>query len=373
MNSQVASYKSLKQENARLNQGEADRGALTLASLPRYVMVELTQGCNLHCPMCRPERIHYRDRALDRSLLTSIAEQIFPTAEIVDIRGWGESLIAPDVDQIIDLVASYGARCRIVTNLSVSRPDTLDHLVDVGAMIDVSVDSVDPDVIALCRPGSNWPLIESNLKRLANRLEGHGRINDLRAIVTLQNSTLAGLETLVDVLSRLGMRQIVLNEVTLAKDDPNAVNQQHRAVNGAVLQAVRMAEARGIELYAGTSLGSCVGVMKDVAHCLHPWSHATVGYDGSVGYCDHLIGSGMERYCTGNAVSTPFADIWNGSAWQDLRHWHATDRRQVAEPAYRACFGCYKHRNVDFEDMLDPRLLRTRLDGHMDVAGNRVR
>lgn len=354
-------YRELKKENAQKNLDETRRGCSELESLPRYVMVELTQGCNLRCPMCRSRPIAYGERVMDRDMLHDIAAVLFPTAEIVDIRGWGESLLAPDIGPIVELVASYQARCRVVTNLSVNRPDILDLLLDREAMIDVSLDVAQQEVLDVVRPGTRLTLVDKNLRRLTRRLRAspHG-LDSLRIIATLQRLTLQGLPELVSYAGSVGVRQIVLNEVTLAPGDPNAVVGLEDEVDRAVAAATAVAAQNGVELYAGTALGHCAGVKKDVPFCLHPWAYATVGYDGSIGYCDHLIGPMMPFSHMGDINESDFRTIWNGDAWQALRRWHSSTNRSY-DSSYGACFKCYQHRNVDFEDVFEPRLQRYQL------------
>lgn len=330
--------------------------------MPRFVMIELTQGCNLRCPMCRSSQISYNERVLDRELFAALADVLFPAAEIVDIRGWGESLLAPDIDDVIRLVHAYDARCRVVTNLSLNKPGTLDLLADTNAMVDISLDAADRETLDVCRPGARLDLITRNAKRLSARLTDNGLPTaSMRVLATLQSTTLDRLDELVTWAAEVGVGQVVLNEVTLSPGDPLAVVGLEDQVDAAVERARARADTVGVELFAGSALGRCAGVRKDIPFCIHPWTYATVGYDGSVGYCDHLVGPMMPFAHMGQVTTTAFARIWNGDAWQDLRRWHALpERRDV--PEYHACFRCYQHRNVDFEDVFEPRLERYRLN-----------
>lgn len=354
------SYAELKRDNAELNQKEIRAGRVELKSLPRYIMVELTQGCNLRCPMCRPASISYREREMDRSIFWHATELLFPTAEIVDVRGWGESLLAPDIDDILTAVEQYGARCRIVTNLSLKRRRAMDRLVEMDAMIDVSLDAATQKVLDLSRTGAKFPIIDQNLRRISEQLLNRDSIDSLRIVATVQGCTVDSLVGLVEYAADVRVRNVVLNEVTLSKDDPNSLTGLDHEVDAAVHAASVRAGELGVELFAGTKLGTCVGLKKSVPFCVHPWAYATIGYDGSVGYCDHLIGPMMKHSGMGVLTDRGFDGIWNGSEWLELRRWHA-DGHKADVPAYHACFECYRHRNVDFEDIFEPRVERYRL------------
>ena len=358
-NSQLsAACAHLRRQNSERNLEEFRRGSRSLTSLPRFVMLELTQGCNLQCSMCRSRKISYREREMDRDIFARVGEILFPTAEMVDIRGWGESLIAPDVLDLIAQIDSYGARCRVVTNLSFHRPKVLDTLIEIGAMIDVSLDAATQEMLDVCREGASLKRITANLGRLARGLRERDAIDDLRIIATLQRPNLPELADLVRLLSALGVRNVILNEATLYPGDPNSVTGEEIAVDEAVRSAIQAGERCGVRVFAGTTLGSCAGVKADTV-CVHPWAYATVGYDGAVGYCDHLIGPMMTVAHMGDITVDAFEQIWNGARWQELRGWHASRRRD--DGRYPTCAKCYKHRNVDFEDLFEPRFRRHEL------------
>jgi MoaA/NifB/PqqE/SkfB family radical SAM enzyme len=350
-----------RSRNASLNLREMREGKEVLTSLPRYVMVELTQGCNLSCSMCRPASIGISERLMDRSLLAAVADVLFPTAELVDIRGWGESLLVRDIDAVIADVRRYGARCRVVTNLSLSRPATLDLLVESNAMVDVSLDSASQDVLAGVRTGARLSLIDRNLRHLADGFARRESGPDaLRITATVQRSTVSGLADLVAYAADVGVAKVVLNEVTLAPGDPRALTGMDAEVDTALASAAENAERLGVELYAGTRLGTSAGLLKEVPWCIHPWSYVAVGYDGSIGYCDHLIGPMMGYACMGTFSRQGFQEVWNGEPWRALRRWHGAGHPPADGP-FRACSACYAHRNVDFEDVFEPRLNRYRL------------
>ena len=56
--------------------------------------------------------------------------------------------------------------------------------------------------------------------------------------------------------------------------------------------------------------------------CTHPWVYCLINHAGKVGFCDHLIGAGTERYLLGDLLEETFEAIWNGRAYQELRRQH---------------------------------------------------
>lgn len=113
MPSAVHDYQAIKTHNAVINLTESRAGAIELRSMSRYIMIELTQGCNLRCPCAGLEKsLTVSESSTERSARHCL-RYCFPLP----------GLLAPDINNVIQLVAAYQARCRVVTNLSVgSRP-----------------------------------------------------------------------------------------------------------------------------------------------------------------------------------------------------------------------------------------------------------
>ena len=348
-------------ENRELNLREYSRAAIKLESRPRFLVVELTQGCNLRCPMCRPQLLATRDRSMSDELLARISEELFCTAEMVDLRGWGESLILPPIARHIQTVVRSGASVRFVTNLSFRREDILEVLAEHRCYLAVSVDSADPHLLSDIRGGANLRVIADNLDRLvAAYTSRHGSADRICLTVTVQRPALNGLPALVDFAADHGICEMKLFGVTVEPGNRVSLSTATREVDDALARAVQRALARGVELIAGTRLGSMPEKSRTEAACIHPWSYAYFAYDGRVGFCDHLIGPEGEKYLLGDLRESSFEEIWNGAAWCELRREHVTSRNRHAAN-FEECAWCYTNRHVDFEHLFDPEALRGRV------------
>lgn len=344
----------ISKQNRLLNIEEYHQNKIHLDSRPQYLIVELTQGCNLHCSMCRPEIITTKSRLMSEEIFQKIASELFPTAQMVDLRGWGESLIIPNIRQYIELTASFGVTIRFVTNLSFERDEILELLVEHGCYLSISVDSPDPNVFAQLRRGGNLTKVERNLRKLTAAYQAKfGSTARINLTTTVQNPALATLPNLIDFASNLGIKEIRLFSVTIACDSPLSLNQQEKEIDLTLAQMQERGRLKGVKLIAGTKLGSLQHKPLDSSPCFHPWSYAYFAYDGSVGFCDHLIGPDGSEYILGNLNNSTFEEIWNGEAWQALRQEHLTTRSAHA-PYFEECSWCYKNRYIDFENFFLP-------------------
>lgn len=343
-----------RDQNRDLNLREYAAGSSTLRSLPRFVLVELTRGCNLACQMCRPQVVPTKATSMSRERFAEIADQLFMTAEMVDLRGWGESLILSNIEEIIRTTARYGPAIRFVTNLSFRRDEILKCLAEFGCHVAVSVDTADPQLFALLRRGARLSQIEKNLSRLVTFYREHGLSADLlHLICTVQRPAVDHLGQVAELAARLGIPEVRFFEATVPAESHLSLAGAARELDNALVTASERARASGVRLFAGTRLGSARESSPGGPACIHPWAYATVAYDGQVGFCDHLIGSDGDPYLLGSLDRMSFEEIWNGPEWQELRREHVTARRALAD-RFRECAWCYRNRYVDFEYLFDP-------------------
>lgn len=341
-------------ENSALNLSEYRSGRTFLASRPRFLIVELTQGCNLHCPMCRSERISTKERGMSDAIFERIAGELFATAEMVDLRGWGESLILPDIARRIDEVARQGARIRFVTNLSFRRDEILAVLAEHGCHVAVSVDTADPHLFQDLRGGARLNQVAMNLDRLIQAYKARqGSTEQIYITATVQRPALDTLADLMDFAADHEIREVRLFGVTAPPESRLSIEGRPADVDAALLRCAARARRRGVQLQVGTRLGSMPEKPGDEMHCLHPWAYAYFSYDGRVGFCDHLIGQDGIPYLLGNLNDSTFEEIWNGREWQELRREHLTSRNPHAS-YFEECGWCYKNRFVDFEHFFLP-------------------
>lgn len=347
-----------KETNRVLNLMEYRSGADRLASLPQYVLVELTQGCNLSCPMCRDSRISIKGRTMSLALFNEIADAVFDTAQMIDLRGWGESLLLPHLDKCIARAAVSGAEIRFVTNLAMKAPP-IELLADAGCHVAISVDTVDPELYTVLRKGGQFARMKHNLEALVGAYES--RKVPLDRIVLTCTVTQPGLQRLaelVDFATSLRISEIRLFEVFADPGSTLSLAGHNEEVDAALANMADRARSNSVKVVVGSRLGTMPLREKGEAACFHPWSYALFAHDGGVGFCDHLNGPDGEEYILGSLNDTKFDSIWNGEEWRALRREHLETRRSSA-PYFKECAWCYKHRLVDFEDRFEPTLSPT--------------
>lgn len=353
-------FEAVRRANAAVAREDVAYRRTELRARPRALFVELTRHCNLQCPMCRTAGETTIRARMSASLFERIAELLFPTADLVDLRGWGESLILPEFPERARYAASFGCELRVVTNLHFVQDAVLELLAELAMHVGVSVDSGHPAVMRVLRGGARLALVESNLRALATAFRARGHIDRLVLYATCQRPALPTLESVITLAARTGVRHVRLAPVTGGEAAGLATASVPDQVRNAVARASAVALREGVSLSLTASLfeGFRPNVSGDP--CLHPWTYCYIAFDGRIGFCDHLIGPGGDPHIMGSLMTQAFDEVWNGPAWVALRKEHLAERRADA-PHFEECAWCYRNRHVDFEDLLEPALAANRL------------
>ncbi|MGK4579220.1 radical SAM protein [Kitasatospora sp. HPMI-4] len=336
-------------ENHELNLREFEQRATLLHSLPRVLFVELTENCNLSCPMCRSAGKFDRSRNMSQELFDRIARELFPTAEIVDLRGWGESTILKNFPRFVDQTLDYGCRVRMVTNLTAFHEATWRKLVRSGALISVSFDAGERETFGKVRRGADMNVVLRNLEVLVDEAHASGvGTGNIHLNVTVQPAALDELTTIAKHAARLGVG-MHLSPITLPDGHPDQLLNHRPDVLRALAELAEVTESTEVDVQLNTALDE-LWADDDTANktCTHPWMYLYVNYRGGVGFCDHLIGSPAEHHLVGDLNTSGVREIWNNEQYLSLRAQHGAGREHI-DPKFEDCRWCYRNRYLDFD------------------------
>lgn len=343
----------LQLQNGQLNDDEFRQGRLILDSKPRLIFIEITQNCNLHCPMCRPATAY--DRALDMpfELFAIIADELFPYAEIVDLRGFGESTIRKDFPEFLTYAANFQAQLKLITNLTVGRKDLLDDLMRYDVITGVSFDAATAPTFERLRAGANFAHVVSNLGYLIEARQRFGRPKDrVYLCVVVQRDNIEEISEIVQLAHSMDIPLVKLFPFcgpTSLKEHPFRYKEEIRRMLDRVHEE---AHRTGVEVELGASMHPNLTIQsKSVERCIHPWTHCYISATGGIGFCDHLISH--PYYHLGHWSDGQFRAIWNGEGFQRLRGEHIKGPGGTSK-RFRACRWCYKFRYSDVEHWLVP-------------------
>ena len=166
----------------------------------RNLRVEVTSKCNLRCVYCAVSHPDYTGVHMPRpflqSLLTTLQKQ--PRDLFVMLNGHGEMTYHPDWIEFSKAIAQLGFRTSVITNLAKPlEPDEADGLAAFYS-IQVSMDTVDPELLRRTRRHVKLSTIQDNLKLIRASARDLGRQPPLLGISCgVFDANYAALEELV--------------------------------------------------------------------------------------------------------------------------------------------------------------------------------
>ena len=141
------------------------RGDPYPSNIPLEITLELTNRCNLACPMCSRDICDARTGDMDPRLLESIVEQAGDLLEAAEVCLGGEPLLYPRLDEVLSLLSSRGVRSYIQTNALLLEREISEILISCGLEAAVfSLDAVTQETYRKVHGGGDLSIAEKNVR-----------------------------------------------------------------------------------------------------------------------------------------------------------------------------------------------------------------
>ena len=276
--------------------------------VPAVYQIELTNRCNLKCPMClRTTDMVRGTDLLDIGLLElMVARGEFNGTSYVELQLAGEPTLHPHLGDIIDYLHTRAfVRVGLSTHglLIGKRPGVLDALLKLDNLT-ISVDSVDPAVYAQMRYPAKFSQLEEALDTLFAAYGDRATpVVDLQLVRTPLVAGSGDAPALQAMIDRKGW--------------PAAVRVTHDC----------FIEMQGREGHTSRRNDLCV----------NPWLTVSVTHTGDVLSCCYIFDpdpDSLNYY--GNLYVQSLAEIWSGPRVQAMRAMHRSGDLQGA------CAKCYQ-------------------------------
>lgn len=353
LNVDAPSRTDLRERNNWILEREIANGITTMRGIPNILFLELTRRCNLACGMCRGGMM--KDHALDMSeaVLRRIEEDLLPTARVVDLRGWGESLVRRDFLSIVERFAQPGIQLRVLSNGTIRKSEIWQTLMRHRSWVGISVDATENALLKELR-GARIEPIQQSLESLVYWRDFYGNDpKNVYLIVTVSSRNLDNLEEMLTWANGLGVKHVHMIPIHLYPSDPKSLVHREAAIPPVFDRLYEKARGFGMTLQLNAAMSTSL-VLKDrlLERCIHPWMYTYITYAGDVGFCDHLIG--RDDLTSGNILDRPFEEIWNSPPLVTFRADHLAKRDK--HPYFEHCAWCFKNRYADFEHKIRPDL-----------------
>ncbi len=313
---------------------------------PVVMQIEPTNMCNLQCPLCpvAQKMLQRESRHMRFEEFKKIVDDVQDHVLLLVLWHWGEPLMNPEFPRMIRYAADRDIRTVTSTNAHFLNNDRhVEEILSSGlSTLIVAIDSIHADIYQKYRKKGSLEKALSGLHKvikIKKRIGSSTTIN-FRMVVMRQNEhEVAGMERMA---RRIGADVFSIKTVNPACGEAGLDSEF----------IPKNPRYRRLEYRPGT--WARVPVDRD---CERPWIMADIFSDGSVVPCCYDFDGTMR---VGNAFEEPFAKIWNGPAFVEMRKKILTDRKSILHCTQ--CLINYKHtpqgmfyRSVDFRNLKNRR------------------
>ncbi len=300
---------------------------------PAHMKIELTNFCNLACPMCPHDQMEREVGYMKPELFRRIIDMSAPQLEFAYLHHLGESLFHGKIGELIQYGRGKGVAMGLSTNATY-----LDHrkarvLLDSGLdFLVISMDGASPDTYARIRVGGDFATT----------------LDNVRAFFELKRQIPNHLTVVVQMIVTDANRQEVAPFAKLW------------AQTGA---QVMIKEARD---WAGQvkllKLGKHTPPPIEHSPCKMLWTELTVLWDGTVVPCANVY---EKQNVLGDLSRQTLDEVWNGEPMKAIRRAHVEDEVGGVE----VCGTCPRHR-FDHPNFVAFDQLTQRMRNYVRTDGN---
>jgi len=286
---------------------------------PRQVQIEVTNRCNMDCPMCPREVLDIELEHMDWDKFLTVADKL-TERENITLTGWGEPFLHPRIFDMIAYCKERGHRVMITSNGLFTKESIVDEILNSGLdEITFSVDGVEDNNVF---NGHTSNKVYKNIENIAKVCETK------RPTIRLQATLHEGCEKdLYDVIrfgARIGAEAVNVGRID-RKYAPELKRPSSMEEERIFYKADLMANEFGIRLdwlqYAvGTKLVRFFyrllrrKLHQSGKYCLKTFDYAYVSREGNVTPCCLLPDTKM-----GSLLDEDLQTIWQDKKFNHFR------------------------------------------------------
>ncbi len=296
---------------------DMERRNTEMCGRPVHLKLELTNFCNLACPMCPHESMRRPVGYMDPALFRRIIDQAVPELEFAYVHHLGESLFHGRIGELIAYGQASGVAMGLSTNATFLDDRKAKALLESGlAFLVISLDAASSASYDQMRRGGDFAATVGNIERLLQlkRATQHPLHVVVQMIVSAHN------EHEVDDFARRWPELVVLKE---ARDWAGQVS----------LSALRPRSKGHPSKPDHRALGLASSWPASSDPCRLPWSELTVLWDGKVVPCANVF---EHTNLLGDLTVQSLTEVWNGEPLKALRRAHL-ENALADVPVCRTC------------------------------------
>ena len=256
---------------------------LKIPNFPQRIEIELVSDCNLRCTYCPRHYINELKGYIDFDLYKKIINEAVPYPEtIIVLHRRGESMLHPDFNKMLELVANRFKEVQMATNATLLSKDKYEAIVNGLTFLSFSLDT--PSNFNKTRVPANYSKVESKILNFLNY--NKGRVKTQASMVRTINTS--------------EKECIEFKQIWNDRVDRVRIYEEHSSDG---------------------NFGSLKNPREKRRACIMPFYEILVYDSGNVARCNHDWGSD-NLASMGDLTKQSVKEIWCGEKYKKLRHQH---------------------------------------------------
>lgn len=298
---------------------EMATSASIIKARPLKLSIDVTNGCQLSCPIC-PTGLRLLDRpisSLSLDLFKDLLDEIGDFLFFIDFYNWGEPLINKKIDEYIKIANQRKIWTTISSNLSLPLSDQrIQGVIESGlSELIISVDGASPETYTTYRQGGNFELVIQNMQRFVRMKKLLGRKNPFiiwRFLVFRFNEN--EIQKASDLAAQYDVDAIVFATPFVDERYPDWISRNPK------FQMERVHDfAEPLQSSSSPPSNEKPPQQKNRRRCDWHYSSATMNPDGSIAPCCALFGKNFDfASFTGKEGGSYMAAV-NNEKYQTIR------------------------------------------------------
>jgi radical SAM protein with 4Fe4S-binding SPASM domain len=275
-------------------------------SFPTFMNVELTNVCNLQCPVCPTGAglLRRKKEYIDLGLFERLMEETSPHLLMVMLWGWGEPLLHPSFHETVRIARSHGVLPLLSTNGQLLEKEDVREklLAHPPECLIVAIDGLTDETNSRYRVGSKMEPVLEGVRRLTEERRRLGQESphlNMRYIVMKHNEE--ELDRVEGFARRHGFDSLSIRSLSTVENRGDV--QRNMAPSKPEWRAYEYRNGRRMK--------------RETFSCHIAFTCSAVFADGSVVVCDQDAHTSQVLGRFGNGRS--FKNIWFGKEASSLR------------------------------------------------------
>ena len=283
---------------------------------PKFVLLGPNTICNYKCVFCHNPSMVKNDYTL-LDFLTLDVEKLIEQADVVDISGYGETILSPHFKTMVDLLTKYKRKFSMSSNGYALTPDMINYLNSSSLYyITVSLNSLNLNTYKHLMGVDGLHRVLNNLDYICNVIKRKFHLN---ISIVLNELVMNDLEDFVRYAHKNKVNTLRLSPLVehILDYPPEIIIKNKEKYIALLIYAKKLAGELGVTLSTPNLTSNRVGIDDKKRHCTIPWKVTAVDADMNVTPCCFLGKMFMGNLKDGKEK---FEDIWNGEKYWELRN-----------------------------------------------------